>query len=58
MTSIENKMVNLQRILTLLLTFVGAMSLIACSTSNTVTSAVSMSKVSTPRIITVLQDPW
>ena len=51
-------MVNHHYVLALLLTLVGAMSFISCGTSNTVTGAISMSEVSTSRIITVLQDPW
>ncbi len=50
------QMVNRFHILALLLALVGAMSFISCSTSDTVTDTVSMSEVSTPRIVTVLQD--
>ncbi len=51
-------MVNRYRIPALLIALIGAMSFISCSASNKVTDAVSMSEISTPRIITVLQDPW
>ena len=52
------QMVNRPHILALMLALVAVMSCISCSTSDTVTGAVSMSEVGTPRIITVLQDPW
>lgn len=48
-------MVNRHYVLALLLALVGAMSFISCSTTDTVTSTVSASETSVPRIVTVLQ---
>ena len=48
-------MVNRHYVLALLFALVGVMSLISCSTTDTVTSNVSASETSVPRIVTVLQ---